>query len=542
MTSFRKLSWFAVILVCAFTLAGAQDYLPLSVGTKWVLRNPQHPERPVTFEVTQRVGDGFRIRSTTPFGASEWTLENHGGKYYMTEYGNGNGQVMQIPSGTLYFDLGSPAGTRWSNKLGKLSVTSTAMAVTSSSGRFERCIQIKHDFGGGASVFTFAPGIGFVQFGEGRDAFVLDEGASDLPGRTRNSSASSRPYDSDRDRSNDRHEAEDRRPPSDIHLGGSGRPVIGLTANQLATDPGPQSMVERFDQVRNIGAKYLVANGNWRELEPKEHRYALDSLNYLVSVARPAHMQISYTLRIIDTVDRNVPGDLKNTKWADRKLQDRLFGLLDAMAPALNGNVQWFMIGYESNEYFNRHPNEIGDFIELYRQAKSHLQQRVPGIKVSTTLMFSGLGDLDTRFSNLNRDLDVLALTYMPLNSDFSVQDPSVIPRDFARIKEFANGRKIVFQEIGYPSSPVVGSSEEKQAQFYRLAFEEINRDPSAFSAINWMTLGDLSDNTTRQFSQYYGLKGADKFEADLQTMGVFDKRGQPKKSWDVFREQMKGF
>jgi hypothetical protein len=156
--------------------------------------------------------------------------------------------------------------------------------------------------------------------------------------------------------------------------------------------------------------------------------------------------------------------------------------------------------------------------------------------------MFSGLGDLDNRLSSLNRDLDVLALTYMPLNADFSVQDPSVIPKDFARMKEFANGRKIVFQEIGYPSSPVVGSSEEKQAQFYRLAFQEINRDPSAFSAINWMTLGDLSDSTTRQFSQYYGLKGADKFEADLQTMGVFDKRGQPKKSWDVFREQMKGF
>ena len=541
MKRIRTLAGCIVLVGAAFISLQAQDYLPLSVGNRWVLRNAQHPDKPVTFEVTQRDGSGYRLTSTTPWGRSEWTLEGHDAKFYMTAYGNGNGQVAPIPPGTLFFDLSSAAGTKWSNRLGKLSVTSTSIVVSTSGGTFERCIQIRHHYGKSTSVFTFAPGIGFVQFGEGTQAFVLDDSASVLPGSV-GVASSTRPANPGSDLSREHAPIEEHRPARRVGSGAARRPVIGLTANQLATDPGPQSIVERFDQVKNTGAKYVVANGSWRELESKEHRYSLDSVNYLVSVAGPAHMEISYTLRIIDTVDRNVPGDLRHTKWTDRKMRDRLFALLDALTPMLKGNVQWFMIGYECNEYFNRHPNEIGDFIDLYRQAKAHLQERVPGIKVSTTLMFSGLGDLDTRLSSLNRDLDFLALTYTPLNPDFGVQDPTVLPKDFARIREFAQGRPVVFQEIGYPSSPIAGSSEEKQAQFYRLAFQEIDRDPTAFAAVNWMMLGDLSDAATRQFSKFYGLKGADKFEAVLQTMGVFDKRGQPKKSWDIFREQMKGY
>jgi hypothetical protein len=221
-------------------------------------------------------------------------------------------------------------------------------------------------------------------------------------------------------------------------------------------------------------------------------------------------------------------------------MQERLFALLDSMAPMLKGNVQWFMIGYEINEYFNRHPAEVDDFVKLYLAAKDHLQRSVPGIRVSTTLMSSGLDQLNGRLVSLNRNLEFLALTYTPLEPDFGVRDPSVVPSDFSRMKEFAHGRPIVFQEIGYPSSPVAGSSEDKQAQFYRLAFKEFNSDPSAFRAVNWMMLGDLSDTATKQFSSYYGLKGAQKFEASLQTLGVFDKNGQPKKSWQIFGDELK--
>jgi hypothetical protein len=140
----------------------------------------------------------------------------------------------------------------------------------------------------------------------------------------------------------------------------------------------------------------------------------------------------------------------------------------------------------------------------------------------------------------LNKELDFLALTYSPLNGDFSVQPPSAVPNDIEKMKRFASGRPIVLQEIAYPSSPVVNSSEEQQAEFYRIAFSELDKNSSQFEAVNWMLLADLSDTATKQFSQFYGLKGATKFEATLQTLGVFDTNGKPKKSWFIFRDQVR--
>jgi len=345
---------------------------------------------------------------------------------------------------------------------------------------------------------------------------VLDEAASTLPSGKSAARPRSRPRSS-----------------------GGARPLFGLTSNAMANDPNTtEALVRRFNQAMDTGLTFIVANGNWTELEPRKGQFKLDSLNYLLSVSK--QLPVSFTLRIINNLDRNVPPGLRRTRWNSSEMRNRLFKLIDAMAPMMQGRVRWFMLGYEINEYLNRHPGEARDFIELYKAAAAHIKRRVPGIQVSTTLMFSGLDQLNGRLSGLDQHLDFLALTYAPLKSDFSVMDPSVVPRDFDQMTEAAAGRKIVLQEIGYPSSSVVGSSESKQARFYRMAFDQIDSHADSFDAVNWMMLADLSDAVTKQYSEFFGLKNVAKFEATLQTMGVFNKRGQPKESWDVFRQRIK--
>lgn len=493
--------------------AQGASYLPLDPGSKWVLRNARE-KKPVILEVVQQDGNGVRVRSTTPWGMSEWTLVERNRQFFMTEYGTGSG-MMPIPEGTLYFDFARPAGTEWSNNLGTLSVESTGSQVKTASQTYRNCVLIRHKHSGGASVFGFARGIGFVQFGEGSGAFVLDESASNLPGRRPDAEPKPRP------------------------TAGSSRPLIGLTPNAMATDPNtPESMIKRFDQALQTGVGFVVANGNWTELEPRNGQFKLDSLNYLLSVSK--QLPVSYTLRIINNLDRDVPPDLRRTRWNHPQMRRRLFRLIDELAPMMKGRVRWFMLGYEANEYLRRHPNEADEFMKLYEAAAAHVKKRVPGIQVSSTLMFSALDQLQGRLAPLNRNMDFLALTYAPLESDFSVMDPSVVPRDFQKMKQVAAGRKVLLQEIGYPSSGVVNSSEDKQARFYRLAFEQIDRDPDLFEAVNWMMLADLSDAVTKQYSEFFGLKNVAKFEAVLQTMGVFDTRGRPKKSWAIFRDNVR--
>jgi len=179
----RSLVWSLSLVFLAIAPAYAQEYLPLAVGNRWVLRNSKLPDKPFTIEITQQKGEGYRFASTTPWGRSGWTLINRGGKYFMTEYGNSNDQWMPIPDGNLYFDFSSPAGSKWSNQLGVHAVVSTSVQVRSANRTFDHCVQIKHTTGKTDTVFTFGPGVGFVQFGEGAEAFVLDENSSNLPGR-----------------------------------------------------------------------------------------------------------------------------------------------------------------------------------------------------------------------------------------------------------------------------------------------------------------------------------------------------------------------
>ena len=310
---------------------------------------------------------------------------------------------------------------------------------------------------------------------------------------------------------------------------------IGITPNRFANEPlTADVMMARFSQTLDAGAGFLVVNGKWAELEPREGHYTLDSISQALSVAVDASIPISYTLRVIDTIARDVPADLRGKRWSDRELQTRLLRLIDTIVPLIRDRARWFMFGYESDGYFTKHPNEARDFIQLHRLVKERIKQLAPGIEVSSTVTYAGIDQLKGPLQMLNGQLDFLALTYAPLQPDFTVKDPSVLPADFARMKEIAAGRRIVFQEIAYPTSPAARSSEDKQAEFYRLALGELKRDAPAFAAVNFMNLADLSDEDAEQFSSFYGLKGHAAFKGVLQTLGLFDKDGRPKKSWAI--------
>src|SRR5437764_14057708 len=91
--------------------------------------------------------------------------------------------MMPLPQHPVYLDFSRDAGSKWSNKLGTLSVVSRTIEVRAGGRSYGACIQIRHKAGANL-LFTFARGLGYVQFGEGPQAFVLDESSSRLPGQT----------------------------------------------------------------------------------------------------------------------------------------------------------------------------------------------------------------------------------------------------------------------------------------------------------------------------------------------------------------------
>lgn len=484
--------------------APSANYLPVFVGAKWVLRSPLLVT-PVVLQVTQQNSLGFLFVATYPWGSTEWTLTGQGGIWSMTSYG-ANGQMMPLSGKPVYLDFTQPQGAQWSNSLGVLSVVSRTATIKAGAVTYTDCIEINHQAGGTNLFFGFASGVGYVQFGEGASAFVLDPSSSNLPSAQVNPAPATT------------------------------TPVpIGLTPNPFAYEPMTVAvMTARFNQTIQAGVTLLVGNGEWAQLEPQPGQYSLDALRQSVATAAAAHLPISYTLRVINTVARDVPSDLQNVSWSSPMMRSRVTALIQAIAPLLKGQTQWFTFGYEVDGYFAKHPQEVAGFVALHQMATALMKQLVPGIQVSCTLTFSGVGELSGILASLNEQMDYLAVTYIPLKSDFTVEDPSVLVSDFETMELAAGGRKLMLQEIAYPTAAATGGSEDMQAEFYTLAFQQVAAQPQAFAGMNFMVLADLSRASTAQYASYYGLT-TPAFEGALQTIGLFDVLGNAKKGWTVF-------
>jgi hypothetical protein len=315
------------------------------------------------------------------------------------------------------------------------------------------------------------------------------------------------------------------------------QPVFfGLTPNPVVDEPLTfEVMTNRLQQTIDAGVTYLVGVDNWAEIEVKPNNYSLYNVNQLAAISTDKSLQIYYTLRLFNGSSRDVPSDLQRVRWMDPRMRARVLRLIEAVAPVLKDHAKWFTFGYEVDSYFARHPGEAAEFAQLYRLAAARMKELVPGIQVSSTFTFAGLHQLDGALAGLRSDMDFLAVTYCPVNADFTVEQPDVLPRDFALLRQRAEGQKIVFQELAYPSSHDAGSSEDKQAEFYETAFRELGRTPGAFEAVNFMMLADLSEAAASRFADSYGLNGYGAFKALIQTLGMFDGKGRPKKAWTVF-------
>jgi hypothetical protein len=494
-------------------------YLPLTAGRTWVLRD-RHKSASVTLTVIEQQHNGYQVRFDNPWVQNAWTLSPHDGRYDMTAY-TANGKTGPLPEGTVYFDFKAAEGKEWSNAIGTMKVISRHKTVATSERTYNDCIEIRQTGKGGERFFwTFAPGVGFVQFGEGDSAFTLDESASSLGAVAK---ATPTPVAT----------------PRSYPTAHPGKVLFGLTVNPFANEgTSNQALQRQFDRSVQAGITFMVSSGKWDEIEPQTGHYKFDSLDYQVTQAQKLNLPIAYTLRLIDTVDRTMPAELKKTRWTDEKMRKRVLQLVDALAPHFKDRVRWFMFGNEIDGYFTQKPSEVSDYVELYRIVSERIKQRVPGIQVSSTVMYGGIDHLNGLLKPLENNFDFLAFTYYPLNPDFTVRDPDTARPDLARIRAAAKGRKVVMQEIGYPTSPLNNSSEEKQAQFFQNVSSELRANSDVFVAANFFLLADLSDSFVNDLARFYRLPNAKVFRAYLQTLGMFDLQGRPKKSWPVFLQE----
>jgi hypothetical protein len=499
-----------VLAACrpAVRTSGDVNYLPLNQGSRWVLRSPSRA-KPIVLEVLAAQEDKVRLRFDNPWIPSELDLISHGGRIYVTGV-TANGQTSGLPPGTLYWDTTAHAKQTWASPIGQYQVVSRHKKVRALGRDFENCLEIEETNERGDRLYwTFAPDTGFVQFGEGKDAFILESAST--------------------------HQA----PQADAEPSAAATHV-SLAANPFANEGyDSRSVQARFRQARDAGVNLIYICPKWNEIETGRQKYKLNEIEYPIGEAVQENLPAVLHVRIIDTNQRAMPADLMGKPFDGEETGARLDRLLDAVLARLEGKVKYFLVGNEIDAYFNQHPGEVQAFAKLVARAGAHIRTRVPDAQISVSTTLAGLKDR-VRLRPILDQTTFFALTYYPISADFLVQDPSTADTDFPRILAAAGSQQIFLQEVGCPTSPNNGSSEEKQAEFFSRVLDRIGGNPGRFIGVNFTFMSDFSDSLVRSLTAYYQMPGADRFASFLKTLGMFDDEGRPKKAWAVFERKVR--
>ena len=165
-----------------------------------------------------------------------------------------------------------------------------------------------------------------------------------------------------------------------------------------------------------------------------------------------------------------MPSYLSTTRFNDPQMISRFQQLIDyvftRVDPAVILNLQ---IGNEIDGYdTSAEPATFwADYGTFLQEITTYMHTNYPNIPVGFTGTLYGLNAEPQRFNDLLGNVDVLGVTYYPLEPNFEVKDPSVVDAELNELTESYPTATIYMQEVGYPSGGPNNSSEDKQAEFF---------------------------------------------------------------------------
>jgi hypothetical protein len=493
------------------------DYLPLAVGSRWELKPSSGSAAPLVFEVADQSAGSFAVRWQNPWVPDlQFRFVKGDGDVRLAGLDTGRG-AGPLPAGMVYFDFKRPKGTTWRNAVGTYAITNTGERITTPLGSYDACIEIQTTDNNGQSMFwSFAPNVGFVRFGRGRDSYLL---SSFTPGSPRSTAL----------------------PPPLPSPGTSGgdAPLIGLAENppgDLLTDRRAQR--DAFKLAVESGITFHYLSPKWNEMEPSADRYDFSDVDRQVALAADAQLPLALNVRIVDTNNRSMPKAYEGWSFSDPRTADKLKGLLRTLGPRVRGRVRWIAIGNEVDAYFGSHTKEIDDYALLMQRVLDTVHEAFPRALFSVNFQFISAGDIRSRYRALAGLLDYYSFTYYPLNADFSMRSPDVAAEDIDRMTQVAGERKVFIQEVGYATAERLHSSEDKQSQFVQNVMNAIDHRRARIMAANFLFMSDFPDGLVNDFAKYYRLPNSDNFKAYLATLGLRDKQGKPKRAWSVFERE----
>lgn len=325
-----------------------------------------------------------------------------------------------------------------------------------------------------------------------------------------------------------------------------------------------RNAIRRYqDDATEAGMRVKPFEIGWSEIEPLEGRYQLDEFEDRLASYRDQGWRPLVFLRAIDSDDITVPRYLKGTDEpmsltdvdvSSPRFIERYNALMDEVVPLVRQYGGFaIMIVNEADNFLTPYPELTEQVTQFVDAVRDHVHGIDPDMAVGVALSngFDYDDDLDLIRDPLPHHLalieasDIAVFNFYCRRVPLADQSASVRQRIDARIRA-ANGKDVIFQEVGCPSGGADGFSLEHQRQFFAQYFQAVSdtsvRVSVVFQLVDW----------TQATIDFYGnalqpLMDAEPAFRDnpelifvylnqLSTIGIVDATtGEPKPAWFEF-------
>lgn len=273
---------------------------------------------------------------------------------------------------------------------------------------------------------------------------------------------------------------------------------------------------------KQVGVQTVSLTLNWEDIEtapgvylPRENLLAIANAYY------PARgLRVDLFLITRDPMGKHVPTDLQHLPMNDPRVIARFKQFVNYVFTQIpNLQCNFLLLGAEVDIGLAANATEWKQYEEFVKAVRSHIVQRKPGLRVGVSAtLHTFTGVYRAQLQRMNPD--AIFVSYYPLQDTFAVREPTVVATDFAKLVSMNPKKSIYIEQIGYPSSPLVNSSDTKQREFYLEVFKAWDTYASIIQSITFTWLTDLSDAQTVDFGTYYGIPSP-QFRAFLGTLGL---------------------
>jgi hypothetical protein len=302
-----------------------------------------------------------------------------------------------------------------------------------------------------------------------------------------------------------------------------------------------------FEKSREFGIEFTALHLLWSQLEISPEIYADpgDALAVFNMFCRLNNIKLSLTIRPIDLTGKTVPEDLESTRFNTDLMKSRFQRLIDFVFIKIDYQLLTSLqIGNEIDGYDtgNENPDFWSDYGDFLFDIKNYTDSQYPDLKTGFTItlngVVNGIHSSSGVFESLANTVDIVGVTYYPLNSDFTVQDPNVLQSQLEKITIKFPEKTIYLQEVGYQTSSQCNSSELKQAQFVCNVFHSWDNFKNNIKLINFVRLNDVSQSQAEELADTYGI-GDNKFIEYIRTLGLrtYSGHGTDKKAFTILKE-----